>query len=535
MRTTKKIFAILFALVFAFSFTGMNFSYVQAESEDVSVYLDGNKLNFDSEPIIRNDRVLVPMRKIFESLGAAVDWNSKTETVSATLGEKTTSLTINSLDAVANGKALKLDTMPIIQNSRTLVPLRFISESLGATVDWNNSKREVRIAYHKEATPPNHNADSVRPAGEENAMWISFLEYMQMPKNEAGFKREFAKMLDNSKENGMNSVIVHVRSHSDAMYPSTIYPWSKYLTGTQGKDPGYDPLKYMIEETHKRGMKFHAWVNPYRVSSYGTYFNETSDESPAKRWLSDGDVTNDRWALNHKGDYYLNPSVPEVKNMVIAGVMEIVRNYDVDGIHFDDYFYPRVDNSKAELAFDFPEYIASGRSKSVVQFRKDNVNELVRGVYSAIKAEKPNVVFGISPAGNLANLRSNSAHFVDIERWLVETGYVDYIMPQLYWGFEAKQGGKPASYAYEANLKAWKQLVKSPTVKLYVGLDMANAGMKIADGNSVSEWLRYNDIIARQVEMGRKYGVSGYAYFRYGSFEKKEAKSEVENLKKVLK
>ena len=108
-------------------------------------------------------------------------------------------------------------------------------------------------------------------------------------------------------------------------------------------------------------------------------------------------------------------------------------------------------------------------------------------------------------------------------------------MPQLYWGFEAKQGGKPAKYAYEANLKAWKNLVKNPRVKLYVGLDMANAGLDIKDGNSVSEWQRNNDIIARQVKMGRKYGVSGFAYFRYASFEDKEAASEVENLKKVLK
>lgn len=333
----------------------------------------------------------------------------------------------------------------------------------------------------------------------------------------------------------MNSVIAHVRSHSDAMYPSDIYPWSKHSTGTQGKNPGYDPLQFMIEETHKRGMKFHAWINPYRVSSYGTYFNETSSKSPAKRWLSDSDSENDRWVLKHKGDYYLNPSVQEVKNMVIAGVVEVVKNYDVDGIHFDDYFYPRVDDGKAELSFDLPEYQASGTQKSIVNFRKDNVNDLVKGVYAAIKAEKTDVLFGISPAGNLENLRSNNAHFVDIERWLTQDGYVDYIMPQLYWGFEAKQGGKPAKYAYEANLKAWKNLVKNPRVKLYVGLDMANAGLDIKDGNSVSEWQRNNDIIARQVKMGRKYGVSGFAYFRYASFENKEAASEVENLKKVLK
>ena len=534
MKLKGRSLTLLLTLILVVCGIFGNAQYAQAATQEVVVYVNGEKQSFDVEPKIVNDRTLVPMRKIFETLGANLSWDDKNKRASAQLGDNNMEVTVNSLTAYANGNVILLDSAPIIRNNRTLVPLRFISESLGAKVNWNAAKREVRIDQIASILPI-EDENAARAQGEENAMWISFLEYMQMPKNEAGFKREFIKMLDNSKALGMNSVIAHVRSHSDAMYPSDIYPWSKHLTGTQGKNPGYDPLQFMIEETHKRGMKFHAWINPYRVSSYGTYFNETSSKSPAKRWLSDSDSENDRWVLKHKGDYYLNPSVQEVKNMVIAGVVEVVKNYDVDGIHFDDYFYPRVDDGKAELSFDLPEYQASGTQKSIVNFRKDNVNDLVKGVYAAIKAEKTDVLFGISPAGNLENLRSNNAHFVDIERWLTEDGYVDYIMPQLYWGFEAKQGGKPAKYAYEANLKAWKNLVKNPRVKLYVGLDMANAGLDIKDGNSVSEWKRNNDIIARQVKMGRKYGVSGFAYFRYASFENKEAASEVENLKKVLK
>lgn len=536
MKLNNKIFALALTLVFAMSTVFVNVQCAVAETQPVSVYLNGNKLNFDSEPIIRNDRVLVPMRMIFESLGANVSWYAETQTASAALSDKTATVTIGSYSASANGSKLKLDVAPIIQNDRTLVPLRFISESLGANVDWDDNARKVIITQGNFLSNSETKPIEQARAGEENAMWISFLEYMQFPKNERGFKKEFSRILDKSQELGMNSIIAHVRSHSDAMYPSSIYPWSRHLTGTQGKDPGFDPLKFMVDETHKRGMKFHAWINPYRVSGYGTYFlKETSEKSPAKVWLSDSNPENDRWVLQHRGDYYLNPSISEVKNMVIEGVMEVVRNYDVDGIHFDDYFYPKIDDTKAELAFDLPEFKASSAFKDVVSYRKNNVSDLVKGVYSAIKAEKPNVVFGISPAGNLDNLRANNAHFVDIDKWVSDSGYVDYIMPQLYWGFEAKKAGKPAKYAYEANLKEWKKIVTNPSVKLYVGLDMANAGQNISDGNPVSEWLRSNDIIARQVKTARDYGVSGFAYFRYYSFENKEAAQEVQNLKNVLK
>lgn len=507
------------------------------ETDGISVYLQGEKLSFDVEPVIQNDRVLVPMRAIFEKLGAKVSWDEATKTAFGEKEDLSVALTIYSEDAVANGKTIKLDSVPIIRNNRTLVPLRFISESLGAHVDWNGNTRSVIISMES-ISPANDNEVKKPETGnkkEENAVWISFLEYMKMPKNEAGFKREFIKMLDESQKIGINSVIAHVRSHSDAMYPSEIYPYSKHLTGIQGKDPGYDPLAFMIAEAHKRGMKFHAWINPYRVSSYGTYFKETATTSPAKRWLSDSDPANDRWVLVHRGDYYLNPSSKQVQEMVISGVMEIVRNYNVDGIHFDDYFYPKLDDSKPELAFDFPEYQLYSGNKSVKAYRQENVNDLVRGVYSAIKEAKPEVRFGISPAGNLANLRSNNAHFVDIDKWLREDGFVDYIMPQLYWGFETKRGGVIAPYAYENNVKSWKKLMKNPNIDLYVGLNIVNAGTDVPDGNIISEWLRNNDVIARQVEVGRQNGVAGFAYFRYEFFDKPQARAEVENLKKTIK
>jgi uncharacterized lipoprotein YddW (UPF0748 family) len=222
--------------------------------------------------------------------------------------------------------------------------------------------------------------------------------------------------------------------------------------------------------------------------------------------------------------------------MIADGAAEIVSDYDVDGIHFDDYFYPSVNDSDPSLCFDKPEYESSGSSLSLADWRRDNVNKLVSSVYTAIKEEDSKVEFGISPAGNLANLRRNDANFVDIDEWLTESGYVDYIMPQLYWGFERRDSaGNIAPYAYENNLNAWINLAAKGDVKLYIGLNMANAGSSVSDNNPVSEWLRYDDIIARQVLAARATGkVDGFAFFRYKIFQKSEARNEVENLTEVL-
>jgi uncharacterized lipoprotein YddW (UPF0748 family) len=292
----------------------------------------------------------------------------------------------------------------------------------------------------------------------------------------------------------------------------------------------------MVSAAHSRGLEFHAWLNPYRVTGYGNYWSQVAASNPAKVWLSDNDPSNDRWVLLHKGEYYLNPSIPQVRQMVTDGVKEIVSNYDVDGIHFDDYFYPSLNDSDPSLWFDKPEYDASGSTMGTAAWRRNNVNMLVRDVYSAVKAIDPNVEFGISPSGNVDNLRRNDANFVDIDTWLSNSGYVDYIMPQLYWGFERKDSsGNIASYAYENNLKIWINLASRGDAKLYIGLNMANAGTNVSDNNPVSEWLRCDDVIARQVQVARETGkVDGFAFFRYAIFDKSEAQKEISNLKEKM-
>ncbi|MEG0688420.1 MAG: family 10 glycosylhydrolase, partial [Hungatella sp.] len=275
-------------------------------------------------------------------------------------------------------------------------------------------------------------------APELRGVWISYLVWDDLPKGQDAFQKAVDQMFENCKSWGMNAVFVHVRSHGDAMYPSSFYPWSKFATGKQGQALSYDPLAYMIQSAHARGLAFHAWFNPYRITGYRMPFEEVSEKSPAKKYLQDTDPTNDRWVLKHDGDYYYNPSVKQVKDLVIQGVMEVVNNYAVDGIHFDDYFYPELDDRNPMRWFDRPEYLASGCKTNLTQWRRDQVSELLYGVNKAIKTMKPDLLFGVSPQGYVTHLRSSNKVFADIDRWMSQDGFVDYVMPQLYWGFETK-------------------------------------------------------------------------------------------------
>lgn len=367
---------------------------------------------------------------------------------------------------------------------------------------------------------------------ELRGVWISYLEWNEMPTEQQAFQAAINEMYDNVRNMGMNAVFVHVRSHGDAMYPSAYFPWSKFASGRQGVSPGYDPLAYAVQAAHDRGLEFHAWLNPYRVTGYLMSYDELADNNPAKVWLTDQDPGNDRWVLFHSGSYYYNPAVPEVREMITAGVKEIVEHYGVDGIHFDDYFYPSLDNSQEALWFDKPEYDASGTALGISQWRRQNVNELIAGVYRAVKDTKPDAAFGISPAGYLNNLRSDTMLFADVDTWMSQPGYIDYIMPQLYWGFSAKlKNQSPAPYAYGENLDSWINLAARGDVTLYLGLGMYRAGSDIADNNPVSEWLTSQDIIKRQVETARATGkVSGYCFFSYQSFLQENARQEKENL-----
>ena len=368
-------------------------------------------------------------------------------------------------------------------------------------------------------------------SGEMRGVWVSYLDWNGWAKDEAGYKKAMDQTLDLCVQKGLNAVFLQVRPDGDAMYPSQYFPWSKFASGKQGKNPGYDPLAYAVQAAHQRGLQLHAWINPYRITGYLNRYSDLCASNPAITWAKDGDSSNDRWVLCQNGEYYYNPAIPQVRQLIIDGVKEIVTNYEVDGIHFDDYFYPNLDDSKAETWFDYPEYQASGTSLSVAAWRRNNVNELVRGVYSAVKSIRPQALFGISPEGYLQNLRKDTRQFTDVDAWMTQSGYVDYLMPQIYWGFEAKQNGQAAGYAFANCLNEWVTLKKKGNVKLYVGLALYKTGTDAVDGNEVPEWQRYHDIMKREVQAGRATGqVSGYCFYDLSSLTRAAAAEEVANV-----
>ena len=251
-------------------------------------------------------------------------------------------------------------------------------------------------------------------------------------------KAEFIRILDLHKQNGMNAIIMQIRPAADAFYPSPYEPWSEYLTGVQGKPPSpyYDPLQFMIEETHKRGMEFHAWCNPYRAM-----FN-TKKSSIAPTHIT---RMHPEWFVDYGDTRYFDPGNKEAQAFVSHIVGDIVRRYAVDAIHFDDYFYPyRIPGKAFPDSETFQKY---HNGMSLEDWRRSNVDSIIVQLYRVIRNENPNCRFGISPFGVWRNQdkdpRGSATKagqtnyddlYADILLWL-EKGWIDYVVPQLYWEY----------------------------------------------------------------------------------------------------
>ena len=323
-------------------------------------------------------------------------------------------------------------------------------------------------------------------------------------KSEKEFKNSIKAMFTNLANDGFNTVYVHARSHSDAYYNSDIFPWSVYCTRTEGQNPGFDPLKIMVKEAHAAGLKIEAWINPYRISGK-TDTNKISKGNPAYKWLD-----TDKVVVVEKTGIFYNPADEDVIDLVVRGVEELVINYAVDGIHFDDYFYPTTDES-----FDsdyYKSYKSTGGRLSLAAWRRQNVNELISRVYSAVKSINPDCVFGVSPTGSTNS--NYSALYCDVYTWVTSAGYVDYICPQLYYGFNHK------SLPYLTVLDEFDGMITKSGVKLIIGLAAYKAGAEDTYAGSTGklEWTQNSDILSREVAAARRaknYG--GFALYRYDS------------------
>ncbi len=383
------------------------------------------------------------------------------------------------------------------------------------------------------------NAQAIKDDGEFQGVWISYLEFLDRLKDpktgvngftEERFHQVVDEMFDNVAAINMNAVVVHVRPFGDAMYPSKYFPWSKYISGTQGKNPGFDPLEYMVSAAHERGLQFHAWINPYRITSDTTDINKLSKDNIARKWRTNTSKKDDRRVLSFGGSLYFNPSDNWVQTYIRYGIQEIVENYEVDGIHFDDYFYPTL-GTNYKKNFDYKEYEEYSKwckengvkVKDIADWRRNNVNRLVKNIYSDIKDINEEVDFGISPGGFLDYLLLNDRYYTDIKTWLSKPGYIDYISPQLYWSFDNKE------FPYDKTLDRWLALRTNKDVKIYVGIAAYRAGSTLENA-----WKDPN-ILKDMIEYGRDTGlVDGYLYFRYDFFYKQVTRKAITKLLDII-
>ncbi len=365
---------------------------------------------------------------------------------------------------------------------------------------------------------------------ELRAVWIAYLDFKTTGYTKEEFQTQIETMFNEVCAMNLNAVIVHVRPFGDAMYPSSYFPWSRYVSGTQGKDPGFDPLKIMVEEAHARGLEFHAWLNPYRITSSSTDVNDLSADNPARIYRTDKDKSNDRNVLTYSGKLYYNPSSKEVQALIVNGIREIVKNYDVDGIHFDDYFYPALGKNFTSN-FDAPEYetykkqqIAKNEAYlSIADWRRENVNELVRSVYAAVKEINPEVVFGISPGGFMDALKADDKYYVDFETWLGHDGYIDYLCPQLYWSNDH------TVYPFNDILNRFIDAAVNPDVKLYVGIAAYKAGIQ-TEGTA---WYKDANVLRNMIRYARNTDrVDGFMLYSYKYLISKRNYAAIKNLLK---
>lgn len=359
---------------------------------------------------------------------------------------------------------------------------------------------------------------------EKRFIFISYIELAKYlkDKEETVMKNTIDDMINQCKDFGFTDIILQVRSFSDAIYYSDIFPSSITIVAKEGDKLPFDVLDYFIKISHKNNIRLHAWINPYRIRS-NLSKEEIKDNNPAFKYLNTNKVEK-----NAKGIFY-NPADEEVRKLILSGVDEILDNYDIDGIHYDDYFYP---SDTIDLE-NYNEAKKDNQNLTLEQFRLENTTKLIKETYERVKKKNKNILFGISPEGNITN--NYEVNYIDTKKFASEEGYVDYLMPQIYFGFF--NSVKP----FYQTVKEWNSYITTDKVKLIPALAFYKVGCEdlyAKDGQY--EWVESNNIIAREVLTSRPLSnYQGFAIFRYDSILSDnltdKAFKEKENLKNILK
>lgn len=344
---------------------------------------------------------------------------------------------------------------------------------------------------------------------EVKAMWFSYVDYQTFLKDvsKKDVEKEIDTILSNCESIGINTIFVHAVAFTDAFYDSNIYPKSNKVNQKE-----IDYLQIFVDKVHERNMHVEAWINPMRsvtVEEVALW----EDDFILKQWINE----NNDSISSFEDRYYLNIATTESQQLILSVIEEIIKNYDVDGIHMDDYFYP----VKVDETFDYNQFIGSSFD-SLSDFRKYQVNELVGKIYNLVHDN--NLVFGISPSGNIEY--SRDVIYGDTEAW-INKGLVDYVVPQIYWGYTNKT--KP----FEPSLQEWQSLMGNTDTKLIIGLAAYKIGVESQDSDN-EEWLNDPKILSKQIETSKTVkNYSGYAIFSYHSLfgeNNENSKRNKENL-----
>ena len=477
----KRIIAILLMIMMIFSAVGCGeegSSAGETASDEATVSLDANDYVNDDGTVKMPDLTNMPVEQAKEFLKTLGLKSKVTEEY-----DKTGTINVGCVIKTdyAAGESVKKGT-------QIFLTIRKAGERIDPDVPYVDplvaARGELAQGANSDYKPLNYET--------MKAIWISQFDLDGVladggQRSEESLRAIFSKLCTKLALDGYNTIIVQVRPYGDSFYPSAYYPWSDYAVGGYGLYGSYDPLKVMIEEAHKVNLSFQAWINPMRAFSSEKTFGIINVSYKLREWY-DNPKKYPNYVYKHSSYFYLNVAYEEVRQLIIDGAAEIVRCYDVDGIHMDDYFYPGGIPKEFDLAM-----FQKSKMNSLNAFRKDNVNKLVSGLYSAIKAENKNVIFGISPAGNIENVRGYIC--LDIDTILSNKGYVDYIMPQIYWGFEH------STQPYKECLQRWQALVKEPSIKFIVGLTASNIA------NPSGEFVSSKDVFKRYLTHAQSTGM----------------------------
>lgn len=345
------------------------------------------------------------------------------------------------------------------------------------------------------------------------AIWLSQFDLQSIytsgstQRPEADFRNRMVKVLDNVAGDGYNTVVLQLRPYADSMYPSEVYPPSKYSMGSYAGEFKYDPIAIVMELCAERGLSVHGWINPMRGMTEDE-IKQVDDKYLIKQWYNDKSKKGDYIVFVNK-NWYLNIAHPEVRKLICDGAAEILAKYEMDGIHMDDYFYPTTDASFDGKAYN--AYKKDGGKLSLAEWRKDCLNSLVAELYATVKTHDLRALFGISPAGNINTVRDS--HYADVDTWCGNPGYIDYICPQVYFGFEH------ASWAFDKTCKIWQDIIKTDYVSLIVGMSFGKAVAGVdnyAGAAGKDEWTRHKDIMLRSLQhtetLEKCVGVTVFSY-----------------------